>query len=110
MTLFWASKRKSPGPGRGLYEESGHPSPVICMHAALAARFFPADANGGDGCRRVPGPCSVSSRRLDRGQPRERHRELRFVIRLVRELAREVVDIGLHVEVAVAAQVEEDRA
>ena len=47
---------------------------------------------------------------LDGRQTRQRHRELFLVVVLIDQLAREVIRVGLHVEVAVAAQVEEDRA
>ena len=43
-------------------------------------------------------------------QSRERHRELRFVVVLILQLAGEVVDVGLHVEVTVPAEIEQDRA
>src|SRR5262245_32857105 len=51
-----------------------------------------------------------SRRLLDRRQAGERHRELAFVVVAVLQLAGEVVHVRLHVEVAVAAEVEEDRA
>ena len=46
--------------------------------------------------------------RRDRRQARERHREFRFVVRLIDQLAGEIFAIGAHVEIAVAAEVEED--
>ena len=40
---------------------------------------------------------------LHRRQPGERHREFRFVVFLILQIAGEILDVGLHVEVAVAA-------
>src|SRR5690349_5261991 len=50
-----------------------------------------------------------ASRRLDARQAGERHGELALVIVEVFQLAGVVVDVGQHIEMAVAAEVEEDR-
>src|SRR5450756_395829 len=47
---------------------------------------------------------------FDRWQPRERLRQLGLVVLKILQLAAEVVEVGLHVEVAVAAQIEQDGA
>ena len=51
-----------------------------------------------------------SARSADRRQARERHGELRGVVLLVVETALEEIDVGLHVEVAVATEIEQDAA
>ena len=58
-------------------------------------------------------PARAAGRRLgllrrDRRQMRERALELGLVVALVGQLAGEVVGVGLHVEMAVAAEVEQD--
>jgi hypothetical protein len=42
----------------------------------------------------------------DHRQPRQRHREIRLVVILIRQLAREIVRIRLHVEMPVPREVE----
>src|SRR5262249_33371923 len=47
--------------------------------------------------------------RCDARKPRQRHGKLLFVVVLVDKFAFEVVDIGLHVEMPVTREIEEDR-
>ena len=73
----------------------------------LAARQIKSPA---DSCSRAPD--FVNGRALfgrNRRQIGKRGLQCRFVIVAVFEVAGEIIHIGLHIEVAVARQVEEDR-
>src|SRR5260221_4236434 len=84
----------------------------LILRSACPSRRRPCGGSSGVASRRTQDAAAtrLSSLRGHLGQIAERRGECCLVIGPVFELAGPEVDIGLHVEMAVAAQVEQNRA